>query len=83
MPDILTFDQTTFVTLMPEQRLMVAIIRRAVADLPRSRRFFETENGMFHLCCEALGIDPNEVRAQIIRRLKTDTRQMWRAISRV
>ena len=42
MPDILVFDETTFAALMPEQRLMAAIIRRAVADLPISRRFFET-----------------------------------------
>ena len=82
MPDILVFDETTFAALMPEQRLMAAIIRRAVADLPISRRFFETENEMFVLCCEALGVNPYEVRAQIARMLKTNAKQMWRAISK-
>ena len=67
MPDILAFDETTFAALMPEQRLMAAILRRAVADLPISRRFFETENGMFRLCCEALGVDPDEIRTQIAK----------------
>jgi hypothetical protein len=79
----LAFDETTFAALMPEQRLMAAILRRAVADLPISRRFFETDNGMFHLCCEALGIDPDEVSAQIARGLKTNAKQLWRAISTV
>jgi hypothetical protein len=41
MPDMLDLDEVEFATLMPEQRLMTAIIRRAVADLPISRRFFE------------------------------------------
>ena len=81
MPDMLDLDKASFSTLMPEQRLMAAIIRRAVADLPLSRRFFESENGMFHLCCEALGVDPDEVRAQIAKRLKTNARQSWRAVS--
>jgi hypothetical protein len=83
MPDMLNLDKTAFATLMPEQRLMAAIIRRAMADLPISRRFFETDNGMFHLCCEALGVDPDEVRAQIARGLKTNAKQMWRATSTV
>jgi hypothetical protein len=81
MPDMLNLDTASFATLRPEQRLMAAIIRRAVADLPISRRFFESENGMFHLCCEALGVDPGEVRAQIAKRLKTNARQRWRAVS--
>jgi hypothetical protein len=81
MPDMLNLDTVSFATLRPEQRLMAAIIRRAVADLPLSRRFFESENGMFHLCCEALGVDPDEVRAQIAKRLKTNARQRWRAVS--
>ncbi len=79
MPDILDINETTFAALMPEQRLMTAIIRRAVADLPISRRFFETENGMFQLCCEALGVDPVEARAQIARKFKTNANHMWRA----
>ena len=83
MPDMLNLDTVSFATLRPEQRLMAAIIRRAVADLPLSRRFFESENGMFHLCCEALGVDPDEVRAQIAKRLKTNARQRWRAVSTV
>jgi hypothetical protein len=81
MPDMLNLDTASFATLRPEQRLMAAIIRRAVADLPLSRRFFESENGMFHLCCEALGVDPDEVRAQMAKRLKTNARQRWRAVS--
>jgi len=81
MPDMLNLDTASFATLRPEQRLMAAIIRRAVADLPISRRFFESENGMFHLCCEALGVDPDDVRAQIAKRLKTNARQRWRAVS--
>jgi len=83
MPDMLDLDKASFSTLMPEQRLMAAIIRRAVADLPISRSFFETDNGMFHLCCEALGVDPDEVRAQIARGLKTNAKRLWRAISTV
>ncbi len=83
MPDMLDLDKASFSTLMPEQRLMAAIIRRAVDDLPISRRFFETDNGMFHLCCEALDVDPDDVRAQIARGRKTKAKQMWRAISTV
>jgi hypothetical protein len=83
MPDMLDLDEASLATLIPEQRLMAAIIRRAVADLPLSRRFFETDNGMFHLCCEALGVDPDEVRAQIVRGIKTNAKQPWRAISTV
>jgi hypothetical protein len=83
MSDMLNLDKTEFAALMPEQMLMAAIIRRAVADLPISRRFFESENGMFHLSCKALGVDPDEVRAQIAISLRTNAKQMWRAISTV
>jgi hypothetical protein len=83
MPDMLDLDKASLATLMPEQRLMAAIIRRAVADLPLSRKFFEINNGMFHLCCEALGEDPDEVRAHIARGFKTNAKQLWRAISTV
>ena len=79
MLDKLDLNETAFAALTPEQRLMAAIIRRAVADLPLSRRFFETDNGMFLLCCEALGMDPDEVRAQIT--IKNKAKQMWRASS--
>jgi hypothetical protein len=79
MADMLNLDKAAFATLMPEEKLMAAIIRRAVADLPISRRFFQSENGMFHLCCEALGVDPDEVRAQIAKSFKTNAKQMWRA----
>jgi hypothetical protein len=81
MPDILKLDKTAFATLMPEQRLMAAIIRRAVADLPLSRRFFETDNGMFRLSGEALGMNHDEVRAKIAKKLKTDLKQVWRVSS--
>ena len=81
MPDMLDLNETAFAALMPEQRLMAAIIRRAVADLPISRRFFDTDNGMFQLCCEALGMDPDKVRAQIAKKLKTNAKQMWRVSS--
>lgn len=77
MPDMLNLDKMAFATLMPEQRLMAAIIRRAVADLPLSRRFFQTDNGMFRLCCEALGVDPYIIIAQIEKKLKTNTKQVW------
>ncbi len=81
MPDRLVFGEAALVTLMPEQRLMAAIIRRAVADLPISRRFFETDNGMFQLCCEALGMDPDQVRAQVANKHKTDLKHIWLASS--
>ena len=81
MPDMLDLDKASFSTLMPEQRLMAAIIRRAVADLPISRRFFESENGMFQLCCEALGMDPDKVRMQIVKKLKAKTKHIWRVSS--
>jgi hypothetical protein len=81
MPDMLDFDKAAFATLMPEQRLMAAIIRRAVADLPLSRRFFETDNGMFRLCCEALGMEPDKFRTQIVKELKTNTKRMWKVSS--
>ena len=74
MPNMMDLDKASFASLMPEQRLMAAIIRRAVADFPISRRFFESENGMFHLCCEALGVDPDEVKAQIAKSLKTNAK---------
>jgi hypothetical protein len=45
--------------------LMAAIIQRAVDDLPASGGCFQIGNGMFRLCCEALNINPDEVRAQI------------------
>ena len=83
MPDMLDLDKASFSTLMPEQRLMAAIILRAVADLPLSSRFFQADNGMFQLCCEALGMDPDEVRAQIAKSLKTNAKQMWRSASAV
>ncbi len=81
MPDMLDLNETAFATLIPEQRLMAAIIRRAVADLPISRRFFETHNGMFRLCCEAFGMDSDEVRAQIEKKFKSNTKWMWRSVS--
>jgi len=81
MPDMLDRNETAFATLMPEQRLMAAIIRRAVADMPISRRFFETDNGMFQLCCEALDMDPDEVREQIAKKHKTNAKHMWRVSS--
>ena len=81
MSDILNLDKTEFATLMPEQMLMAAIIRRTVAGLPISRKFFESEIRMFHLCCEVLGVDPYDVRAQIAISLMTNAKQMWRAIS--
>jgi hypothetical protein len=76
MPDMLNLDEGKLANLMPEQRLMAAIIRRAVADLPISRRFFETDNGMFQLCCEALGFDSDEMRAEIAKKLKAN--KTWR-----
>lgn len=78
MPDRLNFDEKTMASLMPEQRLMAAIVRRAFIDLPLSRSFFQPENGMFMLCCEALGMDPREVRAQVANKLRTKTEQMLR-----
>ena len=81
MPDKLDLDKATFVALMPEQRLMAAIILRAVADLPLSSRLFQTDNGRFQLCCEALGMDPDEVRAQIEKKFKSNTKWMWRSAS--
>ena len=77
MLDKLALNETAFASLTPEQRLMAAIIRRAVADLPLSRRFFQTDNGMFRLCCEALGVDPCTIIAQIEKKLKTNTKQVW------
>lgn len=78
MPDVLNLDEAAFAALMPEQRLMAAIIRRAMADLPSSKRFFQADNGMFRLCCEALGMDQSVVRAQIATKLKTDVNKVWR-----
>jgi len=78
MPDVLNSDERALATLMPEQRLMVAIIRRAVDDLPVSRKFFETDNRMFCLCCEALRMDPDEVKTQIAKKLKTDSARAWK-----
>ena len=80
MLDMLDHDEMAFATLLPEQRLMAAIMRRAVADLPISRIFFETDNGMFQLCCEALGADPDGVRAQVAKILTTNAKLMWEAI---
>jgi hypothetical protein len=79
MLDKLALNETAFASLTPEQRLMAAIIRRAVADLPLSRRFFETDNGMFLQCCEALSMNSDEVRAQIT--IKHKAKQMWMASS--
>ena len=77
MPDMLNLDEGKLATLMPEQLLMAAIIRRAVADLPLSRRFFETDNGMFQLCCEALGMNPDEVRSQVVKKLIARAKKAW------
>jgi hypothetical protein len=81
MSDMLNLDKTEFATMMPAQLLVAAIIRRTMADLPISRRFFESEIRMFHLCCEVLSIDPYNVRAQIAISLNTNAKRMWRAIS--
>jgi hypothetical protein len=73
MPDMLSLDKAAFSTLTPEQRLMAAIIRRAMDDLPLSRRFFQRDNWMFQLCCEALSLDPDGIRVQIAKKLKAKT----------
>ncbi len=62
MPDVLDSNKAAFATLL-EQRLMVTIIRRAVNDLPCGPRFFQPDNGTFHLCCEAPVLDPVEIKA--------------------
>jgi hypothetical protein len=78
MPDLLDFDNAVFSALTPEQRLMGAILLRALADLPLSRPFFEIDNGTFRLCCEALGMDPDNVRTKIAKKLKTKAKHVWR-----
>jgi len=76
MPDMLNLDKTVFATLTPEQRLMAAIMRRAMDDLPLSRRFFLQDNWIFQLCCEALSLDPDGIRAQIAKNPKAKTRHI-------
>jgi hypothetical protein len=78
MHDMLNLNEAAFATLTPEQKLMAAIIRRAVDDLPLSRRFFQPDNGMFQLCCEALELDPDAIRAKIAKKLETKKEHIWR-----
>ena len=64
----------------PEQRLLVAMMRRAINDLALERErnhayeyiFEDPEDAVlsFNSCCELLGWAPKEVKASIRRRFK-------------
>jgi hypothetical protein len=58
MPDALKLDESTLTALMPEQRLMLAILRRAFDDLPISRRFFEADKWDVSAMLRSLGLEP-------------------------